>query len=90
MAPLCFNITICFVQPSETYVCQRCRLASDIRGILTVIGFHILPTLRLYWSVHDLYITQVVKVMSLCRFTLILGHLHFNDNSQIPTNGQPG
>lgn len=53
------------------------------------MGYHVLPSMRLYWSSEPTFhIEAISKVMSLRRFLLILRFLHLNDNSQMPKRGE--
>ena len=59
-------------------------------GILIIMGFHVLPSLRLYWSTNDnFFVPKIANIMSLRRFQQILRNLHLNDNSQMPQRDQP-
>lgn len=54
-------------------------------GILIVMGFHSLPSIRLYWSTDRMFHVEAIsKVMSLKRFLKILRYLHVN-----PYKGNP-
>lgn len=60
-------------------------------GILIVMGFHSLPSIRLYWSTDRMFHVEAIsKVMSLKRFLKILRYLHVNDNTKAIQRGQPG
>lgn len=59
-------------------------------GILIIMGFHELPSMRLYWSSKPSFrVEAIANVMSLRRFLLILRFLHLNDNSTMPKKGEP-
>jgi hypothetical protein len=58
-------------------------------GILIVIGFHSLPTIRLYWSTDPNFrICKIVDVMSLKWFLKILRFIHLNDINNIPKRNE--
>ena len=47
-----------------------------------VLEYHVLPSMRDYWSTEsDLGVPYVAKVMLLKRFEEIRSYLHFNDNN---------
>lgn len=51
-------------------------------GILIFMGFHELPSMRLYWSDDEnFHVERISRVMPLKRFLKILRLLHLNDNS---------
>lgn len=57
-------------------------------GILIFMGFHQLPSIRLYWSNDEnFHIDRVARVMSIKRFLKILRNLHLNDNEKMPARG---
>lgn len=59
-------------------------------GMLIIMGFNPLPSMRLYWSQDkNFYNERVARVMPLKRFLKILRYLHLNDNSKMPKKGQP-
>lgn len=54
-------------------------------GILLFMGFHCLPSLRLYWpSDENFYIERVARVMSIKRFLKIVRFLNLNNNENMP------
>ncbi|CAI6367919.1 unnamed protein product [Macrosiphum euphorbiae] len=54
-------------------------------GILIIMGFHRLPSLRLYWSANEnFYNLRISNIMTQKRFLNILRYLHLNDNSKMP------
>lgn len=58
-------------------------------GINMLMGYHVLPSWRHYWSTSpDLGIPLVSSAMSRLKFDNILSNLHVNDNAQIPTNNK--
>lgn len=58
-------------------------------GILIIMGFHKLPTLRSYWSNDsNFHVERISNIMSLKRFLQILRYLHINDNTKMPTRGE--
>lgn len=59
-------------------------------GILIIMGFHQLPSLRLYWSTDiNVKVDRVANVMTQKRFLQILRYLHLNDNSKMPNRNDP-
>lgn len=59
-------------------------------GILIIMGFHSLPSIRLYWSSdQNFHNTRISDIMSLKRFLKILRFLHINDNEAMPQKGDP-
>lgn len=54
-------------------------------GMLIIMGFHSLPSLRLYWSKDcNFGVPRIQQVMPLKRFLRITRLLHFNDNLCMP------
>lgn len=59
-------------------------------GILLIMGFHSLPTMRLYWSSDpNFHVSRISSVMSLRRYLKILRFLHLGDNEKMPERGTP-
>ncbi|XP_049779565.1 piggyBac transposable element-derived protein 4-like [Schistocerca cancellata] len=57
-------------------------------GVLVVMGKHVLPSFRFYWSVDaDFGVPRISKVMSLKRFLKIRRNLHINYNENMPERG---
>lgn len=57
-------------------------------GILIIMGFHQLPSMRLYWSTDlNLGVDKIKAIMPLKRFLKILRYIHLNDNSMMPKKG---
>ena len=57
-------------------------------GIIIIMGFHKLPSLRLYWSQNPNFSTQCVNsVLTLKRILKILRNIHINDNFKMPKPG---
>lgn len=57
-------------------------------GILIFMGFHPLPSMKLYWSNDEnFHIERIARIMPLKRYLYILRHLHLNDNSKMPERG---
>lgn len=57
-------------------------------GILIFMGFHVLPSIRLYWNEDEnFHVEWVARVMPVKRFIKILRLLHLNDNSKMPARG---
>ena len=60
-------------------------------GINVVMGYHVLPSIRDYWSTEsDLGVPYVAKVMPLKQFEKICSYLHFNDNNLMKSKSDPG
>lgn len=58
-------------------------------GIVIIMGFHVLPAIRLYWSTNiNFFVPRIANVMTLKRFLQILRYLHLNDNSKMPKKGE--
>jgi len=54
-------------------------------GLLIYMGYHELPSIRLYWSNDpNFYCDRVAQVMSVKRFLKLLRCIHLNDNSKMP------
>lgn len=59
-------------------------------GILIIMGFHKLPSIRLYWSADEnFYNSRIANIMTQKRFLNILRYLHLNDNNVMPQRGNP-
>lgn len=59
-------------------------------GILIIMGFHSLPSIRLYWCANEnFFVSRVANIMTQKRFLNILRYLHLNDNSIMPQRGSP-
>ncbi|XP_046391578.1 piggyBac transposable element-derived protein 4-like [Ischnura elegans] len=57
-------------------------------GIIIFMGFHYLPSIRLFWSTDEnFHCERVARIMSLNRFLKILRFLHINDNTKMPPRG---
>lgn len=51
-------------------------------GVLITMGFHQLPSIRLYWSTDPNFGEGKIKAVMLSkRFFKIIGFIHLNDNS---------
>lgn len=49
------------------------------------MGFHKLPSIRLYWSADENFLVpRVASIMTMKRFLNILRYLHINDNTLMP------
>lgn len=96
---LFFNLTIAqlIVQQTVLYASQKGHTielsVSELNafiGMLVIMGFNQLPSLRLYWSSNPNFgNVRISKVMPLKRFLLILRMLHLNDNTTIPDKTSP-
>lgn len=55
-------------------------------GMLIIMGFHSLPSLRLYWSKdQNFHLSRISDIMTLKRFLKILRYLHLSNNEKMPT-----
>lgn len=80
------------VSESNTYAIQLGNTLdadeSELRAffaILIIMGFHQLPTARLYWSSNENFrVRKISNIMTQKRFLKILRFLHLNDNSKMP------
>ncbi|XP_050551667.1 piggyBac transposable element-derived protein 4-like [Spodoptera frugiperda] len=55
-------------------------------GMNYVMGYHVLPTIRSYWSTEpDMGVPYIARVMPLSRFEEIRRNLHFCDNASQPS-----
>ncbi|XP_025191739.1 uncharacterized protein LOC112591992, partial [Melanaphis sacchari] len=53
-------------------------------GILIFMGYHDVPTIRLYWSTnHNFFCPRIANVMPLKRFLKLLRYIHLNDNQKM-------
>ncbi|KAL4083594.1 hypothetical protein QTP88_028910 [Uroleucon formosanum] len=54
-------------------------------GILIIMGFHSLPSIRHYWSNDkNFFCDRVASIMTVKRFLKLVRFLHINDNSKMP------
>ncbi|KAF0747291.1 piggyBac transposable element-derived protein 4-like [Aphis craccivora] len=59
-------------------------------GILIFMGFHSLPSIRLYWSTdQNFFYERVAKIMPVKIFLKILRYLHLNNNLNMPQRDSP-
>lgn len=57
-------------------------------GILIIMGFHRLPSIRHYWLTDDNFkVNRIASLMPLKRFLFILRFLHLNNNENMPKRG---
>lgn len=57
-------------------------------GILIIMDFNKLPSIRLYWSADEnCYNPRIANIMTQKRFLNILRYLHLNNNSVMPQKG---
>lgn len=55
-------------------------------GILLIMGFNVLPSMRLYWSKNDnFHNSKISNIMTVKRFLKIIRYLHLNDNQNMPS-----
>lgn len=58
-------------------------------GILVIMGFHNLPSIKLYWSQDSNFkVDRISDVITQKRFLAILRYIHLNDNNQMPKRGE--
>jgi hypothetical protein len=59
-------------------------------GILILMGFHRLPTMRSYFSTNENFrVERVTKFFTLKRFLKVLRLLHLNNNENMPQPKTP-
>lgn len=59
-------------------------------GILIIMGFNVLPSVRHYWSTdQNFFCARISGLMTVKRFLKILRYLHLNDNSTMKIRGDP-
>lgn len=84
------------VPESERYALQNGRSftlssaeAKAYLGMNYVMGYHILPSFRSYWSTEpDMGVPYIANIMPLNRFEEIRRNLHFSDNTKEPSRNQ--
>lgn len=60
-------------------------------GVLVIMGFHTLPSLKQYWSTDkNFHVSRVANIMTQKRFLQILRNNHLNDNNKMPKRGERG
>nr|CAH7740636.1 unnamed protein product [Callosobruchus chinensis] len=79
-----------YATQQNTQLCLTTEELDAFLGILIVMGFHSLPTMRSYWSTNEnFHVERVSKVFSLKRFLKITRYLHINNNEKMPQPGTP-
>ncbi|KAG5887482.1 hypothetical protein JTB14_006968 [Gonioctena quinquepunctata] len=59
-------------------------------GFFIIMGFHNLPSIRLYWSTdQNMRVSRIANTISLKRFPPILRYLHINNIENAPKKGDP-
>lgn len=59
-------------------------------GILVIMGFHSLPSMKKYWSTNSNFrVERIASIMTLKRFLKLLRYLHLNDNATMPQRNTP-
>jgi hypothetical protein len=59
-------------------------------GMLIIMGFHQLSTMRLFWSSDpNFHVPRISSVMTVKRFLPLLRFLHLNDNNNVPDRESP-
>ena len=59
-------------------------------GIIIIMSFHSLPSMRLYWSNdQNFHVYRVASVMALKRFLKLIWCIHLNDNAKTPKRNFP-
>lgn len=89
------NIMQHMVDQSNMFACQQGHtLDMDVRelkcfiGMLIIMGFHDLPSMRDFWSTNPNFrVERIASLMPVKRFLKILRFLHLNDNSTMPKRG---
>lgn len=85
------------IEQTELYASQKNQTISldlpelkAFLGLLVYMGFHSLPSIRLYWSTDEnFHCDRIARVMSLKRFLKLLRLLHLADNSNMPKRSDP-
>lgn len=92
------DICTTIVEESNRYALQH-KTTLDLNveelhafiGILIFMGFHVLPSMRHYWSEDEnFHVERIARVMSVKRFLKILRFIHVNDNTKMPKRGELG
>lgn len=79
-----------YAQQNNAYINTNIDEMKAFFGILIYMGYHSLPSIRLYWSNDpNFFCERVAKIMPVKRFLKILRFLHLNDNSKIPSRDSP-
>ncbi|CAI6375837.1 unnamed protein product [Macrosiphum euphorbiae] len=59
-------------------------------GMLIYMGYHSLPSIRLYWSTdQNFYCERIAKIMPVKRFLKLLRYLHLNNSLNMPLRDSP-
>lgn len=83
------------VSETNLYAVQQGRVFQQLNdreflgfvGINFMMGYHILPSWKSYWSSDsDLHVAPISETMSRNRFSEILANLHINNNSEMPAD----
>lgn len=95
LTPFFFNLMITESNRYATQCHQTLNLTEEelkkFIGILIIMGFHSLPSLRLYWSQDtNFHVPRISSVMSMRRFLKIMRFLHVNDNEKMIPRGNAG
>lgn len=85
------------VEQSNKYASQNgTELTMDIEelkamiGILIIMGFHSLPTIKKYWSCDENFkVSRITNKITLKRFLKLMRFLHVNDNAVMPERNTP-
>lgn len=76
-------------QKGEPFITDRDEIKAFL-GMNLVMGYHILPSIRDYWSTQpDLQVPYVSNIMPRTRFEKIRSALHFSDNSKTVPRSSP-
>jgi hypothetical protein len=95
LTPFFYNLMIIESNRYATQCHQTLNLTEQdfntFLGILIIMGFHSLPSMRLYWSRDkNFHVSRISSVMSMRRFLKILRYLHANDNEKMIPRGNVG
>lgn len=95
LTPFFFNLMITESNRYSTQCQQTLNITEEelrsFLGILIIMGFHNLPSMRLYWSREkNFHVSRISGVMSMRRFLKIMRFLHVHDNEKMIPRGNMG
>lgn len=77
------------IQNGNVYAVSKSEMKAFL-GMNYVMGYHVLPTIRSYWSTQpDMGVPFIANIMPLSRFEEIRRNLHFSDNQNQPDRTSP-
>ena len=77
-------------QKGHVFHIEKDELKAFFFGMNIVMGYHVLPSIRDYWSTEpDLAVPFIANIMPRKRFEEIRAMLHFNDNSKMTVPNDP-